>query len=152
MPLNFAAETEVSQAQSRVEIEHLFSKVGAKRFGFIHDEDESQIAFEVGERRYRFRVAIPDINHPYVAQQPGGKPRPHHMREVVRERLARIRWRTLALGIKARLAEVEVGVTTMEAAFLAETLLPSGRTVAEETSATIALAYRGREVPLLPSA
>lgn len=152
MALNFAAETEVSPENSRAEIERLLKKVGAKRFGFVVDEGEAQIAFEVGDRRYRFRVEVPSLNHPYVRQLPNGGARDLRHQPAARDRLERMRWRTLVLGIKARLAEVEVGVSTFHTAFLAETLLPSGRTVAEEAQASIALAYQGRNVPLLPGA
>lgn len=152
MPLNFAAETEVTPENSRAEIERLLKKVGAKRFGFVVDEGEAQIAFEVGDRRYRFRVEVPALNHPYVRQLPQGGARDLRYQPAARERLERMRWRTLVLGIKARLAEVEVGVATFADVFLPHTILPSGRTVAEETAEPIRLAYQGRSVPLLPGA
>lgn len=152
MPLNFAAETEVSPENSRAEIERLLKKVGAKRFGFMVDDEAAQIAFEFGDRRYRFRVDVPDMAHVYVRTLPQGGTRDYRHQPAARDRLERMRWRTLVLGIKARLAEVEVGVATFADAFLPHTLLPSGRTVAEETREPIALAYQGRSVPLLPGA
>lgn len=152
MPLNFAAETDVSPGNSRAEIERLLKKVGARRFGFVIDDDSAQIAFEVDGRRYRFRVDMPGMDHPYVMLLPQGGARDFRHQPAARDKLERMRWRTLVLGIKARLAEVEVGVATFADAFLPHTILPSGRTVAEETREPIALAYQGRSVPLLPGA
>ena len=41
------------------------------------------------------------------------------------------RWRALWLVIKAKLEAIDIGITTIEEAFLAETILPDRSTVAE---------------------
>jgi hypothetical protein len=128
----------------------MLGKAGATRFGVMTGEREAQIVFELDERLFRLTVAMPSMSDPYVVNTPTGFPRPKERQPAAWKQLVKIRWRTIALGIRSRLAEAEIAGRTVQDAFLGDVLLPSGRTVAEETRATIALAYRGREVPLLP--
>ena len=61
------------------------------------------------------------------------------------------RWRALYLVIKAKLEAVDIGITTIEEAFLADTVLPDRRTVAEVMQPQIESAYStGNMPPLLP--
>ncbi|MEY5098764.1 MAG: hypothetical protein RJA36_1483 [Pseudomonadota bacterium] len=152
MQLKYAADTDVPVHRSRTEIQELILRFGVTKFGTMMEAGCEQFAFETKGRRYRFRVIDPPNDHPYVTRTPTGKPRPTYNQAEAWEKLRRVLWRTLVLSIKARLAEVELGMTSFEDAFLAETILPSGQTVAEATKETIALAYQGRDVPLLPPA
>lgn len=152
MPLNFAAETEVTWARSRNEIEAMLDKAGATKFGFVVVGEITTLAFEHAGLRYRFQVRYPGALDDYVRTMPSGRPRPGDKVPTAQAQLYRIRWRSLALSVKARLAEVESGLTDLQGAFLPYLLLPNGETVAEQTRGPIALAYRGREVPLLPGA
>ena len=58
-------------------------------------------------------------------------------------------WRSLVLTIKAKLECVESGIETFEHAFMANIVLPDGRTVAEHVAPGIAEAYRTGKVPLM---
>jgi hypothetical protein len=129
MALAFAKDTEVEPSDTRAEIEKVLKRVGAKRFGFVHDDDQAQIAFEHQRHRYRFTVAVP--READVMNLPDGSPRQYRHIANARAQLERTRWRTLLLGIKARMAEIECGIATFEQAFLAETILGDGRTVYE---------------------
>jgi hypothetical protein len=51
------------------------------------------------------------------------------------EQVTRQRWRALALVIKAKLEAVTSGISTFEAEFLANTMLPDGRTVGDVVTA-----------------
>jgi len=63
----------------------------------------------------------------------------------------RSRWRALLLVIKAKLEAIDIGILTLEDAFLAETMLPDRQTVAECMAPQIESAYRtGQMPPLLP--
>lgn len=63
----------------------------------------------------------------------------------------RARWRALLLVIKAKLAAIDLGVVTIEDAFLAETVLPDRQTVAEFMAPQIEAAYaRGEMAKALP--
>jgi hypothetical protein len=61
------------------------------------------------------------------------------------------RWRALFLVIKAKLEAIDVGILTIEEAFLADTVLPDRHTVAEVMLPQIEGAYTsGTMPPLLP--
>lgn len=67
------------------------------------------------------------------------------------EQACRQRWRALALVIKAKLEAVESGISVFEDEFMANIVLPGGRTVSEEVRPRIAAMYEGGPVqPLLP--
>jgi hypothetical protein len=148
MALAFAAETTVEPEDTRAEIERVLKKAKADTFGFIQSKANAQVAFECNGRRYRFEIEVPTAHD--VRYLPDGSPRQQRHLAGARAQLERMRWRVLFHVIKAKLAAVEVGVLTFEQAFLAHALMPSGRTVWEETNDRIALAYQGgNNVPLL---
>lgn len=149
MTYRFASETDVSPSRSRVELQELLDKAGCTGFAFVTRAGAACVAFELDGRHIRCHVPIPDHNHPLVAATAGGRYRPESQRKIVIAQLERVRWRTLVLAVKAKLAAVEAGLQTVESAFLADIVLPSGRTVGEETEAAIASAYAGKAVPLL---
>lgn len=67
------------------------------------------------------------------------------------EKACRQRWRALALVIKAKLEAVESGISVFEDEFMANIVLPGGRTVSEEIRPMIATAYKtGQVQALLP--
>lgn len=149
MSYQFAVVTEVPPARSRAEIETLLRRAGCERFGLMQVPGRVTLACELGDRRFRFVVRVPGPDDPEVTTLPDGTPRQQRHRQTVREQIERTRWRTLLLAIRAQLAMVEVGLCDFERAFLANLMLPAGRTVAEETEGPIRLAYQGQDVPLL---
>lgn len=149
MTYRFAAETNVPPERTRAEIEGLLRQVGCDRFGLAVTPAATQLAFWLAERGYRFTVRTPSMVDREVQFLPSGRPRPDGTRKAVRDQIERTRWRSLLLVIKAQLAAVEVELLPFEQAFLGQLVLPSGRTVAEETAEPIQLAYLGRAVPLL---
>jgi len=100
----YAAKTEVTADRSRSEIERTLERYGASHFGYMTEPGRAVIAFRKGNRQVRFIVPV------------------------------RQRWRALSLVVKAKLEAVETGIASFEEEFYAYTLLPSGRTVFEETS------------------
>jgi len=68
------------------------------------------------------------------------------------EQAVKQRWRAMALIVKAKLEAVEAGIVTADDEWLAYTLLPDGRTVAEHTQPAVTEAYETGSVPaLLPA-
>jgi hypothetical protein len=126
----YAKRTRISPERTRLDIETLMRKRGADQFFSGADSDRAILAFRVQGRHIRFVLPI------------GGQ---------LNEQQIRTRWRALWLVVKARLEAIEVGITTLEEAFLAETVLPDKKTVAETMLPQIEDAYRdGRMPPLLP--
>ena len=125
----FAARTKVPVYQSKGEIEGLVKRFGAEAFAVMERAGVAQIAFSIGGRNILFRMPVPDD--------------PQAERSM---------WRALLLTIKGKLESAERGIETFEEAFLANVVMPDGRTVSETTIPTIEDHYKGRtDVPLLPS-
>jgi hypothetical protein len=129
----FAEDTGVTAAKSRDQIVEMMKRAGADAFLFGEDKGRATIGFRLEGRYLRFTVPIPE-------RGPRGG-----------EQLVRTRWRALWLVVKARLEAVAIGLTTIEEAFLAETILPDKHSVAEVMLPQIEAAYRdGKMPPLLP--
>ena len=125
----YAERTKVPTYQSKAEIERLVKGYGADAFGVMERHGAAQVAFTMEGRNILFRIPIPDD-----------------------QQAERSIWRALLLTIKGKLESAERGIETFEEAFLANIVMPDGRTVADHTRPTIENHYKGRQdVPLLPS-
>lgn len=130
MPSQFAKKTKVPASSSMSEIQAVLKKYGATSFGYANLPGVVMVAFEANGRRLRFKVPVPDENK---------EPQKH-----------RQRWRCLTLAIKAKLEIVASGIETFEEAFLAQIVLPDGRTMGEVATPQIATSYKeGKMPPLL---
>jgi hypothetical protein len=63
------------------------------------------------------------------------------------EQACRERWRAFLLVLKAKLELIEIGASTVDREFLADLMLPAGRTIGEELSEQL---DGMKQVPLLP--
>jgi hypothetical protein len=123
----YAVDTKVPVERTKAEIEKLVKKYGAKGFAVGWHDERAQISFVAHERHIRFTIVVPQ----------GAQ-------------LARSRWRTLLLLVKAKLEAVEAKVVTFEEAFVGDIVMPdTGRTVWEMTREQIKLGYAGKPTPLL---
>jgi len=142
----YAATTSVSTEASRSEIERTLERYKADAFAYSRDGAKSQIAFRMGGRYYRFVLILPE---------PTERRFTHHSRgmrtdEAARkewEQACRQKWRALALVIKAKLEAVDAGISTVEAEFMAATVLPEGQTVGEWMAPQIDEAYSLGHMP-----
>lgn len=146
----FASETTVSPERTLAEIQETLKRYKANKFGFMQDEDQVAIAFEMTGRRVRFIVPLPDRNDPQFVQKAGNQHgKVGSFSEGRYEQATRQRWRALLLTIKAKLESVESGIETVEEAFMAQLVLPSGQTMGEWAVPHIAAAYRDNQMPPL---
>lgn len=130
MAEGYAARTKVPAERTRFEIETLMRKRGADQFLSGEDAEKAVLAFRMQGRHFRFTLPLADTRG---AQQ------------------IRSRWRALLLVIKAKLEAIDLGIMTIEDAFVGETVLPDRQTVAEYMRPQIESAYAtGRMPPLLP--
>jgi len=131
----FAEDTVVPASRSRDQIVEMMKRAGADAFLFGEDAGRATIGFRLKGRYLRFTVPTAS----------GGRS------QRAADQLVRTRWRALWLVVKARLEAVAIGLISVEDAFLAETLLPDKRTVAEVMAPQVEDAYRsGTMPPLLP--
>ncbi len=125
----YASRTKVPADKTRLDIEALMRRRGADQFFSGSDSERAVLAFRLNGRHIRFTMPVHDVRN----QQ--------HLRS---------RWRALFLVIKAKVEAIDIGIMTIEEAFLADTLLPDRRTVSEAMLPQIESAYRdGRMPPLL---
>jgi len=125
----YAERTKVPVTQSKAEIEKLVKRYGADAFAVMERQGRVQIAFSLMGRNILFRMDLPE-----GAQA------------------ERSIWRAMTLTIKGKLESAERGIETFEEAFLANIVMPDGRTVSEATRPAIENHYKGRaDVPLLPA-
>lgn len=133
----YAKGTKVPVDRSIIEAEHVLERFGAKRTMSYKDEKVWALAFEAGSRR--FKLTFPRPKRTWDMSNAG-------LAQVERET-----WRGIVLYLKSTLTAVELGFITLEDAFLAHTMLPSGGTVGEWASDQLDDAMRSGAIPqLLP--
>lgn len=135
--MGYAENTSVSSDKSRAEIESTLARYGASHFGYATSPDGAEVAFVAEGRRVRFVITLPNRNeHRFTHHARGARTASaaaEHYEQAVRQK-----WRALALVVKAKLEAVDSGITTFEEEFYAHTVLPSGRTIYEETAVEVA--------------
>jgi hypothetical protein len=146
----YASETSVSVSQSKMEIERIVERYGAGQFMSGWSAEQAVIAFAMEGRQVRFILPMPSKDEQRFTHHSRGLRTPEAALKEW-EQACRQRWRALALVIKAKLEAVESGISIFEDEFMANIVLPGGRTVSQEVRPAIAQAYEGGHVgPLLP--
>jgi hypothetical protein len=126
MTTSYASRTRVPIEKTKGEIERLIRRYGAKGFATGWQGDAARVEFLCAERHIRISVIVPSDSR------------------AASEQVARQRWRALLLVIKAKLESIDAGIASFESAFLADIVMPDGRTVYESTREPIRLAYESR--------
>jgi hypothetical protein len=127
----YAAGTEVSADRSKAEIERTLRRFGAEQFAYGWEDDRIAVGFRLNGRAVRIVLTMPPADDPALGRTPTGRARSAPAIRAEHEKETRRRWRALAAVIKAKLVAVEEGISTIEREFLADMLLPDGRTLAE---------------------
>lgn len=149
--MRYAQQTSVSVEKSKAEIEGLLMKYGASKFASGWDLVGATIAFQLSGRFIRFILPLPDKASKEFKITPGGR-RSLSPEASIRawEQACRQKWRALALVIKAKLEAVESGITSFEDEFMANIVMPGGKTVSEMVRPEIAAAYQsGKPLQLM---
>lgn len=164
--MSFAEGTSVSVEKSKLELERLLVKHGAKQYGTAHDDANgfALVHFKMSERLIRLQIPVPPLtDYPDPTKQSyyNKKKTPRNWdrlgvdsrKQWVNsqwEQACRTRWRCMLLIVKAKLEHIALGLSSVESEFLADIALPDGRSVAELLKPQIAQAYlSGRMPPLL---
>ena len=143
--MTYATKTTVAVERSKAEIERLVTKAGATRFAQGTEPGVALVFFDLGARRVRFRIELPDVDD---VKNPKRKEAATALAKKI-EQARRARWRALTLVIKAKLEAIEQGIETIEEAFLAQLVLPNGDTFGEWAIPRIEDAYKGKALPPL---
>lgn len=146
----YATETSVSVGASKAEIERIIERYGATQFMSGWSAEQAVIAFTMEDRQVRFILPMPAREEKRFTHHARG-PRTPEAALKEWEQACRQRWRALALVVKAKLEAVDSGISVFEDEFMANIVLPGGRTVSEEIRPRIAQAYATNTLqPLLP--
>jgi hypothetical protein len=138
----YAEKTSVSVKKSRDEIEQLLTKYGADQFFYGSSIKGKGIGFAYKGRAIKIGIPMPDKGT-YGFSQAGQKKW---------EQEERRRWRVLLIALKAKLELIDVGLTTFEDEFLAQTCLPDGGVVGDWAKNQIDTMITAGKMPqLLPS-
>lgn len=149
MPGEYAAKTDVPVSKSRDEIERTLQRFGATAFAYMTNaEGQVAISFELKSIRVLKCMQLPSRSQFRLNSY--GNVRSDSVIEKDWEQACRQRWRSLANGVKAKLALIDDGISTVEREFLADIVVPStGQTYGEMAIPGIVEVYQGHELPPL---
>lgn len=144
----YAAETSVPVSKSRDEIERTLARFGATAFAYYSNSaGRVAISFEISKLRVEMEMSLPPKGD--FELSPTGQWRSAATTESEWEKACRQRWRSLANGIKAKLALVDDGISTIEREFLADIMTPDGQTIGQKVLPELRTIAQGRDVPAL---
>jgi len=132
MAARYAESTSVPSEKSRAEIERTLTRYGAETFQYGWTAGRAVIAFVADGRQIRLELPLPDRDAVEFWTTPTGRARTASTAEKEYEQAVRQRWRALALMVKAKLEAVEAEIVSFEDEFLPHTVMPDGRTVAQQ--------------------
>lgn len=135
----YAENTTVSVERSQAEIQEIVRKYGADGYISGWQGNKAMIEFFASQRRVRSILILPSDKAEFATA--GQRRRTGAQVIAAMEQEHRRRWRALGLVIKAKLEAVSSGIVSFEDEFLAQIVLPDGRTVAEHTGPSIQRAY-----------
>lgn len=143
----YAENTKVASRASRDEIERTLARYGADGFMYGWADDSAIVAFRMNNRHIKFVLPLPARAD--FEKTPTGLERSQERRNAAHEQASRQRWRALALVIKAKLEAVEAAIVSFESEFLAQIVLPDGKTVGEVMVPQVGIAYDSGDMPPL---
>lgn len=147
----YAANTEVSVERSKLELERVLRKAGASQYGTTTDDHagKASVYFRLGGRAIRLAVPLPRRAEFVKDARRTWKTLPVAEQERRWEQACRTRWRGLVLICKAKLQLITLELSTVEREFLADVLLPDGRSVSDIFRPVLDEAYRTGKMPQL---
>lgn len=146
----YAEKTSVSVAKTKTDIETMVTKYGADQYICGSTCNRSMICFTLKGKQIKFFIEIPEKNSSEFLYTPERKNRRNEEAALAAwEQACRQKWRALYLVIKAKLEAVESGITCMEYEFMANIVLPDGKTVGQHIVGKIEDAYNSGQMPSL---
>lgn len=155
----YAAGTKTPIFKTESEIKTALRKYGAENFAIGETLNRAQVAFEINDSRIIIRMPLPPKDAPeFTRTVRAVGNRGATRKEVDRnadtaanmwEQACRAKWRALLLCIKAKLEAVASGVETVEQAFCAHIVMPTGETVDEWRQRHAGELSAGKMPPLL---
>lgn len=133
----FATGTTVTAAKTEGEIKEMLSRRGVTKIGTMDDGETYTLGFQYEGMGFKICLPLPDPDdRRFTHYKQGGTAfeRVDNAKRELYEKEVNRRWRAFGAVIKAKIVAVEEGISTMEAEFIGNAIMRSGRTVAEEWS------------------
>lgn len=130
----FASGTTVAASKTQGEIMGLLGGRGVTKIATMNDVGLFALAFEYNGVPYRITMPLPDSSDErfnYYRKGSSLIERAESAKIDLFEAELNRRWRAFGNVIKFKIVAVEEGISTMEAEFIGNVVLPGGRTVAE---------------------
>ena len=151
--MTYAQNTNVSVQQTRNEIERTLNRYGADGFAYATQGNLATVIFAMENRRIRFVLEMPEPDQFRLTNHSRPRERSPRAQREAHDQACRQKWRALLLVVKAKLEAVSTGISTFEAEFLANIVLPDNSTAGDWMIPQIDQAYRTGNMPaLLPAA
>lgn len=147
----YAEGTSVGVERSIAEIRKVLE--GHLCTGFMYGEQNGTagIGFVIQGCMVRITIPLPNRSDPDIGQTPTGRKRSEAQSCSLYEAEVRRRWRVLVIAIKAKLELIKTGISSVQHEFLADYVLPDGRTLGEHVLPNIeTIRQTGRIPRLLP--
>lgn len=151
--MSYAENTSVPVERSKAEIEGMLTRYGADQFVSGWSERQARVQFRAVGRYVRFTIDMPDPAEERFTKDPrcSWRKRAEEPARKAYEQEVRRLWRALCLVVKAKLEAVSSGIATFEDEFMANIVMPDGKTVSEHARPMIEAAYKsGKVTALLP--
>ena len=129
---DYAKDTKVSVAKSRMQIMELLDRAGAEKKAFLDHGDRQEIQFQIGGLLYALRVQLLPITDRRFTHNHNRHRVSSNVQKRKHEQHARTRWRVLHLKVKTILVQVFEGSETLQELLFPYLMTPTGGTVAEE--------------------
>lgn len=136
----FATRTEVPVERSRAELETLLRRYGADQLVTGWEKGRAVVAFRIAGRPIKLDVPMPTDAE--ASLTPDGKRRSPEATANARDQLERQRWRAILLLVRSKLESAELGIETLDQAFLSNIVAGDGRTIGEHLAGQIEAAVR----------
>lgn len=126
--MTYAKGTTVTVEKSKAELDRLLGKFGATQRAIGSDDHARKgfAAFVING--LKVRIVVPLSEPPPSPQRVWMSALDKARKLKKHEQLNRERWRAMVLLVKAKLELVQLQLSTVEREFLADTILPDGRT------------------------
>lgn len=157
MAKGYAHGTTVTAQQTQAEIMGLLAARGVNKIATMNEPSRFALAFEFDGVPYRISLPLPEPDEPrFTTYKQGASTysRSEGSAKQLFEKELNRKWRAFGMVIKAKLVAVEEGISSMEAEFIGNVVLASGRTLSETHASELpALAKAGKVAALaLPGA
>ena len=152
----YAEKTKVSVAASKAEIEATLNRFGIRDVAYGTMGGLASVMLQHNGRPYTIRLEMPhpeahEFHHCRANQYGTEKRRDDQAAYAAWEQACRVKWRELALLIKAKLVAISNDAVAFEDEFLAYAMLPDRSTVGEWAAEQLeGIVKAGRMPELLP--